>query len=107
MLVNNAGIMGLPKRTLNSQGFELQMATNYFGPFLLTALLIPLMPDEIYDDRRNPIIFLIAQAAGRDFLEQYLTRLIVRLDLCIKGIRYAECLLDGALRPTLAMILLG
>ena len=54
-----------------------------------------------------PITFLIAQAAGRDFLEQYPTRLIVRLDLCIKGIRYAECLLDGALRPTLAMILLG
>jgi NAD(P)-dependent dehydrogenase (short-subunit alcohol dehydrogenase family) len=42
LLVNNAGIMGLPKRTLDSQGFELQMATNYFGPFLLTALLIPL-----------------------------------------------------------------
>jgi NAD(P)-dependent dehydrogenase (short-subunit alcohol dehydrogenase family) len=28
--VNNAGIMGLPKRTLNSQVFELQMATNLF-----------------------------------------------------------------------------
>jgi NAD(P)-dependent dehydrogenase (short-subunit alcohol dehydrogenase family) len=46
LLVNNAGIMGLPKRTMNSQGFELQMATNYFGPFLLTALLIPLMKEE-------------------------------------------------------------
>jgi len=43
LLVNNAGIMALPKRTLNSQGLELQMATNYFGPFLLTALLFPLM----------------------------------------------------------------
>ena len=37
-LVNNAGIMALPKRTLNSQGLELQMATIYFGPSLLTAL---------------------------------------------------------------------
>jgi NAD(P)-dependent dehydrogenase (short-subunit alcohol dehydrogenase family) len=46
LLVNNAGIMGLPKRTMNSQGLELQIATNYFGPFLLTALLFPLMKKE-------------------------------------------------------------
>ena len=46
LLVNNAGIMALPKRTLNSQGLELQMATNYFGPFLLGALLFPLMKEE-------------------------------------------------------------
>ena len=46
LLVNNAGIMALPKRTLNSQGLELQMATNYFGPFLLTALLFPLMKEK-------------------------------------------------------------
>jgi NAD(P)-dependent dehydrogenase (short-subunit alcohol dehydrogenase family) len=46
LLVNNAGIMALPKRTMNSQGLELQMATNYFGPFLLTALLFPLMKEE-------------------------------------------------------------
>jgi NAD(P)-dependent dehydrogenase (short-subunit alcohol dehydrogenase family) len=45
LLVNNAGIMALPKRTLNSQGLELQIATNYFGPFLLTALLFPLMKE--------------------------------------------------------------
>jgi len=46
LLVNNAGIMALPKRTLNSRGLELQIATNYFGPFLLTALLFPLMKKE-------------------------------------------------------------
>jgi NAD(P)-dependent dehydrogenase (short-subunit alcohol dehydrogenase family) len=46
LLVNNAGIMALPKRTLNSQGLELQIVTNYFGPFLLTALLLPLMKEE-------------------------------------------------------------
>jgi NAD(P)-dependent dehydrogenase (short-subunit alcohol dehydrogenase family) len=46
LLVNNAGIMALPKRTLSSQGLELQIATNYFGPFLLTALLFPLMKEE-------------------------------------------------------------
>jgi NAD(P)-dependent dehydrogenase (short-subunit alcohol dehydrogenase family) len=46
LLVNNAGIMALPKRTTNSQGLELQITTNYFGPFLLTALLFPLMKEK-------------------------------------------------------------
>lgn len=40
VLVNNAGVMGTPyQRT--ADGLELQMATNHFGPFLLTGLLLP------------------------------------------------------------------
>jgi NAD(P)-dependent dehydrogenase (short-subunit alcohol dehydrogenase family) len=40
LLVNNAGVMAPPyKRTVD--GFELQMATNHFGHFTLTGLLIP------------------------------------------------------------------
>ena len=40
VLVNNAGVMGTPySRT--EDGLELQMATNHFGPFLLTGLLMP------------------------------------------------------------------
>lgn len=40
VLVNNAGVMGTPyERT--ADGLELQMATNHFGPFLLTGLLLP------------------------------------------------------------------
>jgi NAD(P)-dependent dehydrogenase (short-subunit alcohol dehydrogenase family) len=40
VLVNNAGVMGTPyQRT--EDGLELQMATNHFGPFLLTGLLMP------------------------------------------------------------------
>ncbi|TYL49732.1 SDR family NAD(P)-dependent oxidoreductase [Nocardioides sp. BGMRC 2183] len=40
LLVNNAGVMGTPyQRTDN--GLELQMATNHFGPFLFTGLLLP------------------------------------------------------------------
>jgi prephenate dehydratase len=35
---------------------------------------------EIQDDKRNATTFLIAQAAGRDFLEQDPTGLSVRLD---------------------------
>ena len=39
-LVNNAGVMATPyART--PDGFETQMATNHFGPFLLTGLLLP------------------------------------------------------------------
>lgn len=40
LLVNNAGVMATPyHRTVD--GFELQMATNHFGPFALTGLLFP------------------------------------------------------------------
>jgi NAD(P)-dependent dehydrogenase (short-subunit alcohol dehydrogenase family) len=40
-LINNAGVMGLPKREVSVDGHELQFATNVFGPFRLTALLLP------------------------------------------------------------------
>ena len=43
ILVNNAGVMALPKRQVSGDGFELQMATNYFGHFALTARLLPLL----------------------------------------------------------------
>jgi NAD(P)-dependent dehydrogenase (short-subunit alcohol dehydrogenase family) len=40
VLVNNAGVMATPySRT--ADGLELQLATNHFGPFLLTGLLLP------------------------------------------------------------------
>lgn len=40
VLVNNAGVMGTPYRR-TPDGLELQLATNHFGPFLLTGLLLP------------------------------------------------------------------
>ncbi|MGW1564084.1 SDR family NAD(P)-dependent oxidoreductase [Streptomyces sp. NPDC002144] len=46
VLINNAGIMDVPlSRT--ADGFELQMATNYFGPFALTNLLLPHISDRV------------------------------------------------------------
>ncbi|KAI5077582.1 hypothetical protein GOP47_0007406 [Adiantum capillus-veneris] len=39
ILINNAGIMGCPFG-LSTDGIELQFATNYIGPFLLTKLLL-------------------------------------------------------------------
>ncbi len=41
LLINNAGVMALPTRELTVDGFERQFATNYLGPFALTALLFP------------------------------------------------------------------
>ncbi len=39
LLINNAGVMALPQRELTVDGFERQLATNFLGPFALTALL--------------------------------------------------------------------
>lgn len=41
LLVNNAGVMRLPRREQTEDGFERQFATNYLGPFALTLLLLP------------------------------------------------------------------
>ncbi|MBD8868182.1 oxidoreductase [Nocardioides donggukensis] len=40
LLVNNAGVMATPEQR-TGDGLDLQMATNHFGPFLLTGLLLP------------------------------------------------------------------
>lgn len=40
ILVNNAGLMA-PPLTRTEDGFESQMAVNYFAPFLLSELLLP------------------------------------------------------------------
>ena len=43
LLINNAGLMSLPRRQTTSDGFELQLGTNYLGHFALTAGLLPLV----------------------------------------------------------------
>ncbi|MEO7351101.1 MAG: SDR family NAD(P)-dependent oxidoreductase [Marmoricola sp.] len=40
LLVNNAGVMATP-HAVTADGLQLQMATNHFGPFALTGLLMP------------------------------------------------------------------
>jgi NAD(P)-dependent dehydrogenase (short-subunit alcohol dehydrogenase family) len=40
MLVNNAGIMGLPQRRETADGFEMQLGVNYLAHFVLTGELL-------------------------------------------------------------------
>ncbi|MET1072883.1 MAG: oxidoreductase [Umezawaea sp.] len=46
VLVNNAGIMRVPEAR-TEDGFELQLATNFLGPFALTTLLLPHVTDRV------------------------------------------------------------
>src|SRR3984957_18851181 len=41
LLVNNAGVMAVPKRQVTEDGFEQQFGTNFLGPFALTMALLP------------------------------------------------------------------
>ena len=41
LLINNAGVMSVPKRQVTEDGFELQLGTNFMGPFALTLALMP------------------------------------------------------------------
>lgn len=62
MLINNAGVM-MPPYEKTIDGFELQMGANYFGHFLLTSLLLPLL--EKTGNARIVNLSSIAHRSGR------------------------------------------
>jgi retinol dehydrogenase-12 len=43
VLVNNAGLMFGDEREVSADGYEMTLATNHLGPFLLTSLLLDLL----------------------------------------------------------------
>ncbi|TVT41651.1 SDR family NAD(P)-dependent oxidoreductase [Hymenobacter setariae] len=43
VLINNAGLMFGAERELSADGYEMTLATNHLGPFLLTSLLLDLL----------------------------------------------------------------
>ena len=45
LLVNNAGVMTPPQRSVSAEGHELQLATNHLGHFALVGGLLPLLRD--------------------------------------------------------------
>jgi NAD(P)-dependent dehydrogenase (short-subunit alcohol dehydrogenase family) len=65
LLVNNAGVMALPYRAQTSDGFERQLATNFLGPFALTAGLYPAL-------RRSPSprVTTLTSSAARQGLKR-------------------------------------
>ena len=54
MLINNAGITGIMNKEMTSEGLEKMMATNYFGPYLLTHKLL----DHLTTSAPSRIIFV-------------------------------------------------
>ena len=61
VLINNAAVMTPPTRQTTTDGFELQIGTNYLGHFALTAHLLPLL-------RRgnNPRVVNVSSIAARN-----------------------------------------
>lgn len=68
VLINNAGISMVPKRTLTVDGFELQAATNVLGHFVLTALLLPALL-EAGDSRVVSVSSIMARGVPKVDLE--------------------------------------
>jgi NAD(P)-dependent dehydrogenase (short-subunit alcohol dehydrogenase family) len=73
LLVNNAGVLGLRRRQVTVDGFEMQLGTNYLGHFALTAHLLPLLRRG-FDPRVVQVSSLTHHLAKIDFEDLNLER---------------------------------
>lgn len=110
VLINNAGISNVPKRTFTADGFELQAATNVLGHFALTGLLMAALLAG-GDSRVVSVSSLVARAAPRvdfDFNERgiYQAGLAYAQTKLACGIFALELdrLLKAANRQTMSML---
>jgi NAD(P)-dependent dehydrogenase (short-subunit alcohol dehydrogenase family) len=65
VLINNAGVMAVPRRTETADGFEMQFGTNVLGHFALTGLLLPALERSAATSHKPPRIVTIASIAHK------------------------------------------
>lgn len=65
VLINNAGIMAVPRRTETADGFEMQFGTNVLGHFALTGLLLPALERASAASSEPPRVVTIASLAHK------------------------------------------
>jgi NAD(P)-dependent dehydrogenase (short-subunit alcohol dehydrogenase family) len=65
VLINNAGVMAVPQRTLTQDGFEMQFGTNVLGHFALTGLLWPALEQAASESVDPPRVVTIASIAHK------------------------------------------
>lgn len=68
MLVNNAGVMVPPAGSKSAQGYELQTATNVYGHFLFTVLLMPILKKTAKTAETGSVRVSWASSLGADVM---------------------------------------
>jgi NAD(P)-dependent dehydrogenase (short-subunit alcohol dehydrogenase family) len=64
ILINNAGVMGIPSRQLTEDGYEIQFATNHLSHFLLFQLLKPALLASSTPEFHSRVV-IVASSAHR------------------------------------------